>query len=66
MNSTTHPAIGIVLGVGIGILITVGLQSIINKRTIATCYEDPHRQLVLLRSIIGDSYYCVESKYLPD
>ena len=64
MKFTAHPAIAIVIGVGIGILSTVGIRKAMNEKTIQSCYQKVDHQLILTSDFIGDTYFCVNTRYL--
>lgn len=63
MKFTAHPAITVVIGVGIGILGTVAIRKAMNEKMIQSCYQKVDHQLILTRDFLGDTYFCVDVKY---
>ena len=59
-----HPVLAVILGTGVGMLLSVGGQKALNAHYIETCPAKPMHQLVMITSVIGDSYYCIHKKYL--
>ena len=60
----------IAFGIAIGLLGTSAMQKwLINPQAIATCNKpgisDTHR-LVTLTSVVGDTKYCIHSRYLAN
>lgn len=60
----------ICFGIAVGLLSTSGLQKwMINPSAIATCNKpgirDTHR-LVTLTSVVGDTKYCMHTRYLSN
>lgn len=56
--------VAIVLGIGSGMLLSVGAQKILNSHYQATCNDRPGHNLIYTRAFLGDTYYCIETKYL--
>lgn len=52
------------MGTGLGMLLSVAGQKIINAHAIENCWRTPNRQLVHIRAIQGDAWYCMDKKYL--
>lgn len=50
----------IVLGIGTGLLLSVGAQKLLNRHYQATCTDRPHHNLIYTSGFIGDTYYCVK------
>ena len=59
-----NPILAIVMGTGAGMLLSVDGQKLINQHYLQTCSSKPTHQLVLINSIIGDQYYCVDKKFI--
>ena len=60
----------IAFGIAIGLIGTAGLQKwVINPQAINTCNKpgisDTHR-LITLTSVVGDTRYCMHSRYLSN
>lgn len=53
--------LAIVMGTGIGMLLSVFGQKMLNKHYQATCHNKPHHNLIYTRSFIGDAYYCIHN-----
>jgi hypothetical protein len=52
------------MGTGAGMLMTVAGQKLLNQHYQQTCPSKPNHQLVHITSFIGDTYYCLDKKYL--
>lgn len=52
-----NPFTAIVMGIGVGFVVTVQLQRILNEQVSKTCYG-PADQIVSIRSAIGTTLYC--------
>jgi hypothetical protein len=63
-NSLVNPVLAVVMGTGLGMLLSVAGQKIINAHAIENCWHTPNRQLVHIRAIQGDAWYCMDKKYL--
>jgi len=59
-----HPVLAVILGTGVGMLLSVGGQKALNAHYIKICPAKPMHHLVMITSFIGDSYYCIHKKYL--
>lgn len=59
-----QPIIAIVMGTGVGMLLSVGGQQILNQHHRETCPSKPTHQLVSITSFIGDADYCVDKSWL--
>ncbi len=64
MNTFMNPYLAIVLGIGTGMLLAVGGQKFINQQAMTHCPQKAHHQLVMVTSFLGDSYYCIDERYL--
>ena len=63
-NEFADACIAITLGVGGGMLLSVFGQKLVNQHYKNTCHEKPGHNLVLTRGFLGDTYYCINSKYI--
>lgn len=63
-NHLTDSVIAIVLGTGVGMIISVFGQKMVNQHYKDTCHEKPGHNLVLTRGFLGDTYFCIDSKYI--
>ena len=65
MNNTfINPVVAIVIGTGVGMLLSVFCQKGLNAMYQAECLSKPNHQLVMIDSFIGDAYYCIDKRYL--
>ena len=56
--------LAIVMGTGIGMLLSVFGQKMLNKHYQTTCHNKPNHNLIYTRSFLGDTYYCIHNAYL--
>ena len=63
-NELTDACIALTLGTGIGMILSVFGQKMINQHYKNTCHEQPGHNLVLSRGFLGDTYFCINSKYI--
>ena len=63
-NSFVDACIAMTLGVGAGMVLSVFGQKMINEHYKTTCNDKPGHNLVLMRGFLGDTYYCIDSKYM--
>lgn len=63
-DSLLTPVFAVVIGTGLGMALSVLGQRMINAHAIENCWRTPNRQLVHIRAIQGDVWYCVDKKYL--
>lgn len=63
-NHFADSCIALVLGTGVGMLLSVFGQKMINQHYKNTCHERPGHNLVLSRGFVGDTYFCIDSKYI--
>jgi hypothetical protein len=63
-NHLTDSVIAIVLGTGVGMILSVFGQKMVNQHYKDTCHEKPGHNLVLTRGFLGDTYFCIDSKYI--
>ena len=59
-----EPFVAVILGTGLGMLLSVGAQKMLNKHYQVTCHDKAGHNLVLTRGFLGDQYYCINSKYI--
>jgi len=63
-NLSMSPVLAMVLGTGVGMLLAVACQKLINQHYIKHCPSKATHQLVMITSFLGDTYYCVDKRYL--
>jgi len=63
-NSLFNPVLAVVMGTGLGMLLSVAGQKMINAHALDNCWRTPTRQLVYIHLFQGDAWYCVDKKYL--
>lgn len=63
-NYMLDATLAIVMGTGLGMLLSVGGQKLLNKHYQATCNSRPHHNLIYTQSFLGDAYYCINKAYL--
>jgi len=63
-NHFVDSCVAIVLGTGCGFLLSIGGQKLLNQHYKRTCHEQPRRNLIYTKSFLGDTYYCIEAKYM--
>ena len=63
-NGFVDSCVAIVLGSGIGLLLSVGAQKVLNRHYQATCHERPGHNLIYTKGFLGDTYYCIDGKYV--
>ena len=63
-NSLLNPVLAVVMGTGLGMLLSVAGQKMINAHAIENCLRTPNRQLVHIRVVQGDAWYCLDKRYL--
>ena len=63
-NITVHPCVAVLLGTGLGLLASVGAQKMLNSHYQATCHDTPGHNLIYVKGFLGDTYYCIHSKYI--
>ena len=60
-NHMVDATLALVLGTGIGMLLSVFGQKAINEHYKATCNFRPNHNLVYTRGFLGDTYYCINN-----
>jgi len=63
-NHFVDSCVAIILGTGVGLLGSVGMQKLLNKHYQATCHDRPGHNLIYVQGFLGDTYYCINSKYI--
>ena len=63
-NHLTDSVLALVLGTGVGMILSVFGQKMLNEHYKNTCHEHPGHNLVLSRGFLGDTYFCIDSKYI--
>jgi hypothetical protein len=63
-SNLIDPCVTFILGLGLGLLASVGAQKMLNRHYQATCHDTPGHNLVLTRGFLGEQYYCINSKYV--
>ena len=63
-NHFADSCVAIVIGLGTGLLLSVGAQKMLNRHYKATCHNQPGHNLIYTRSFLGDTYYCINNAYL--
>lgn len=63
-NHFVDSCVAVVLGTGLGLLLSVGAQKLLNKHYQETCNQRPGHNLVLTQGFLGDTYYCINAKYM--
>ena len=64
MNTYMHPCLAVLVGTGVGMLLAVGGQKLINQHQSTHCLQKTQHQLVMITSFLGDTYYCIHKSYL--
>jgi len=63
-NEFADACVAMTLGVGAGMLLSVFGQKLVNQHYKNTCHQRPGHNLVYSQSFLGDTYYCINSKYM--
>ena len=63
-NYFSDACVALILGAGLGLLASAGVQQVLNRHYKATCHNQPGHNLIYTKSILGDTYYCINSKYM--
>jgi hypothetical protein len=56
--------LALVLGTGVGMLLSVFGQKAINQHYKATCNSRPNHNLIYTQGFLGDTYYCIHNAEL--
>lgn len=57
------PVIAVVLGTGVGMVLSVFGQKLLNQYHLKTCNDRPNHNLVMTQGFLGDTYYCIHKAY---
>ncbi len=63
-NYMLDATLAIVMGMGLGMLLAAGGQKMINAHHQETCRSQKGHALVMITSFLGDTYYCLDKRYL--
>ena len=63
-NHLTDSVIAIVVGTGIGMVLSVFGQKMLNQHYKNTCHNQPGHNLIYTKGFLGDTYYCIDGKYM--
>ena len=63
-NEFRQACFAMVLGISIGMLVSVVAQKAINDHYVRTCHDQPGKNLIRTKSLIGDVYYCIKVDYV--
>jgi hypothetical protein len=63
-NTFQNSVLAIVMGIGAGMLLSAGAQQLLNKHYVKTCPAKPGHQLIYTQGFLGDTYYCLDKRYL--
>lgn len=63
-NHMVDATLAIVMGTGVGLLISVFGQKLINKHYVNTCNTRLNHNLIYVQGFLGDTYYCINNAYL--
>jgi len=63
-NSFKDSCVALVIGIGSGLLLSTGVQKLLNQHYEEHCNTRPNHNLVRTQGFLGDTYYCIHSKYL--
>ena len=63
-NHMVDSVLAIVMGTGIGMLLSIGGQKLLNNHYQSTCNSKPNYNLIYSQTILGDTYYCIKDAYL--
>ena len=56
--------LALVLGTGVGMMLSVFGQKAINQHYKATCNSRPNHNLIYTQGFFGDTYYCIHNAEL--
>jgi hypothetical protein len=63
-NYFSDACVALILGTGCGLLLSVGAQKMLNKHYQKTCHDRPGHNLIYVKGFLGDTYYCINAKYM--
>lgn len=64
MNTYMHPCLAVIVGTGLGMLLAVNGQKLINRHHSEHCAQKPMHQLVMVTGFLGDTTYCIHKRDL--
>jgi hypothetical protein len=56
--------LAIVMGIGIGFLLSAFGQKMLNKHYQTICHNNLNHNLIYTQGFLGDTYYCMNNAYL--
>jgi len=63
-NEFADACIAMTLGIGAGMLLSVFGQKLLNQYYRNTCHNHPGHNLIYTKGFLGDTYYCINAKYV--
>jgi len=63
-NYMVDATLALVIGTGVGMVLSVFGQKAINQHYKATCNLRPNHNLIYTKGFLGDVYYCIDTKYI--
>ena len=63
-DSLTNSVLAIAIGVGAGMLLSVGAQKLLNDYYVKYCPAKAGHQLIYMHDFLGDRYYCLDKRTL--
>lgn len=63
-NHMFDSVLAMVMGTGIGLLLSVFGQKAVNQHYLRTCHDKPNHNLVMVDSFLGDAYYCIHNAHM--
>jgi len=63
-NYMVDATLALVIGTGVGIVLSVFGQKALNQHYKATCNSRPNHNLIYTKGFLGDVYYCIDTKYI--
>jgi len=59
-----EPLTTILFGISLGMLLSIAVSKELSAHYIKTCPAKPTHHLVKITNLIGDTYYCVNKRWL--
>jgi hypothetical protein len=63
-NHMFDSVLAFVMGTGIGLLLSVFGQKVLNKHYVNTCHTKPNHNLIYTQGFLGDTYYCIHDAHM--
>lgn len=63
-NHMFDSVLAMVMGTGIGLLLSVFGQKAVNQHYLRTCHDKPNHNLVMVDGFLGDTYYCIHNAHM--